>query len=109
MTNGTSGRTLEASCLKPKLPQTLTDAFPVGALEGPDPRTSKRHPETGLQIPKDHHDHGMSLRLPIRIQLHSPSGPRPGKRDSVKQNLALRTHSVEIRRPSFTPLTPYNS
>ncbi|PKI60803.1 hypothetical protein CRG98_018792 [Punica granatum] len=95
MTNGTSRRTSEASCLKPEHPRTLTNAFPDGALEGPDPRISKRYPKAGLQIPKDHHNHGMNFKLPIRIQLRLPSGPRPGKRDSVKQNLALKTHSVE--------------
>ncbi|OWM70938.1 hypothetical protein CDL15_Pgr019449 [Punica granatum] len=53
VTNDTSEHVPEASCLSRGTPDLSQTPFLTG-LPGPDPLTSKRHPETGLQAPRDH-------------------------------------------------------
>ncbi|OWM72674.1 hypothetical protein CDL15_Pgr010275 [Punica granatum] len=60
MTNDTSGRVPEAS----RLSQDTLDLSRMPFLTGlprPDPLTSKRHPKTGLQAPRDHRGRGTSF------------------------------------------------
>ncbi|PKI51929.1 hypothetical protein CRG98_027685 [Punica granatum] len=75
---------------KPGHPRTLTGAFRDGAPEGPGPRTSKRHPRTGLQTFKDHQDHGTSFRPPFGVRLGLPSDPRPGERAPFQTGSSAR-------------------
>ncbi|OWM75149.1 hypothetical protein CDL15_Pgr012499 [Punica granatum] len=61
VTNDMSGRASEASCSSRDTPDLSQTPLLTG-LPGPDPLTSKRHPETGLQAPRDHRGHGTSFR-----------------------------------------------
>ncbi|PKI74260.1 hypothetical protein CRG98_005381 [Punica granatum] len=76
----------------------------TGGSRGPDPRTSKRHPEAGLHAPKDHLDLGTGFRLPFETHIGLPSGPRPGKRASFQtgssaQNSFSGKSTSEFRTP----------
>ncbi|PKH76417.1 hypothetical protein CRG98_050029 [Punica granatum] len=68
--------------------------LPDKAPRAPDPRTNKRHPETGLHAPKDHQDQGTSFKLPLGARLGLPSESRLGKR-ALFNSLTLIAHSVE--------------
>ncbi|OWM71188.1 hypothetical protein CDL15_Pgr011315 [Punica granatum] len=50
--------------LKPGHPGPSWTPFLTG-LSGPAPLTSKRHPKTDLQAPRDHQGRGTSLRRPF--------------------------------------------
>ncbi|OWM71806.1 hypothetical protein CDL15_Pgr020683 [Punica granatum] len=61
VTNDTSERTPETSCLSRDTPIPHRRLFRRGSGR-PDPLTSKRHPETGLQAHRDHQGRGTSFR-----------------------------------------------
>ncbi|PKI49527.1 hypothetical protein CRG98_030064 [Punica granatum] len=52
-------------------PEIEKICFALGS-RAPDPRTSKRHPETGLHALKDHRNHRTSFGLPFGIRLGLP-------------------------------------
>ncbi|OWM91097.1 hypothetical protein CDL15_Pgr000880 [Punica granatum] len=64
MTNDTSGRVSGTSLVSRDTPNLSRTPFRTG-LPGPNPLTSKRHPKTGLQAPRDHWGHGTSFRRPF--------------------------------------------
>ncbi|PKI48742.1 hypothetical protein CRG98_030864 [Punica granatum] len=71
-----------------------------------DPRTSKRHSETGLHTPKDHQDHGTGFRLRFRAHLGLPSGSRPGKRGIFYRKTWPKTLLTIRQRMKSAPINP---
>ncbi|OWM77785.1 hypothetical protein CDL15_Pgr011146 [Punica granatum] len=64
MTNDTFERVSGAYRLSRDTPDLSRTPFLTG-FPGSDPLTSKRHPKTGLQAPRDHRGHGTSFRRPL--------------------------------------------
>ncbi|PKI71088.1 hypothetical protein CRG98_008512 [Punica granatum] len=64
MTNDTSGRVPGASRVSWDTHDLSRTPFLTG-LPGPDPLTSKRHPKTGLQAPRDYRGHGTTFKRPF--------------------------------------------
>ncbi|PKI31840.1 hypothetical protein CRG98_047769, partial [Punica granatum] len=64
VTNDTSELVSGAYRLSRDTPDLSRTSFLTG-LPGFDPLTSKRHPKTGLQAPRDHRGHGTSFKRPL--------------------------------------------
>ncbi|PKI34391.1 hypothetical protein CRG98_045212 [Punica granatum] len=108
-TNPKNSRGRHYGTIHHRIARASEDAFPDGALEGADPRTSKRHPETGLHTPKDHQDHGTSFKLPFRTRLGLPSESRPGKGDPSQTGSSAQSSfggklTFEFRAPHLLQL-----
>ncbi|PKI68911.1 hypothetical protein CRG98_010704 [Punica granatum] len=71
VTNDTSRRVSGAYRLSRDAPDLSRTPFLTG-FPGPAPLTSKRHPKTGLQAPRDHRGRGTSFRRPFGTLQGSP-------------------------------------
>ncbi|OWM77786.1 hypothetical protein CDL15_Pgr011147 [Punica granatum] len=97
MTNDMSGRVPGAPRVSRDPPDLSGTPFLTG-LPGPDPLTSKRHPKTGLQAPRDHRGHGTSFRRPFETLQDFP-------RDvSVIANAFRRIFGARPRKTEITAI-----
>ncbi|PKI78459.1 hypothetical protein CRG98_001099 [Punica granatum] len=93
--------------LKPGHPGPSRAPFLTG-LPGPAPLTSKRHPKTGLQAPRDHQGRGTSLRRPFGTLRGSSNDvsvvANASCRKENRVSWVTRVHAGPLRVP-FRPTT----
>ncbi|PKI49901.1 hypothetical protein CRG98_029685 [Punica granatum] len=97
MTNDASERIPGTSRVSRDTPDLSRTPFLTG-LPGPDPLTSKRHPKTGLQAPRDYRGHGTSFRRPFGTLQGFPrdvSVVFPGQRPSVGDDEPTIPHEAK--------------